>query len=226
MERLIRNTLIFCGIVGAIAGFVHLAPKPDRSKVITEAQLEQLAPQSVMGKRFNIGNAGPNVTYRMDEESYEILEFPSVVCRQFDIDGTLFDVVLIASRSKDAFHDPNICFAAQRWIIERRMPTTVKTEKRGEIPITVISMVGEKVRRQLAAYVYQGPNGFTNDTNQLKLSFLMEEMRLGDNLDGVFYRFIPYFDNKEMSEAEQTEKLKKFIANYMDEAYTTSNGVL
>ncbi len=94
------------------------------------------------------------------------------------------------------------------------------------MPITVVSMFNEQTRRQLAAYIYKGPGGFYNDTNKLKLAFLKEELSLGNNLDGVFYRFIPYFKEKEMTEAQQQERLLAFVSEYMDATSVTSEGKL
>ena len=221
-----KHLYILCGVIAAIAGTIFFMPAPDRDSKISEDELAKLVPVELMGQRFETGTGGADATYRMDDESYKVLEYPSAICRQFDIEGDLYDVVVIASRSKDAFHDPNICFAAQQWSIEKRTPTTIETKSRGEMPLTVISMFNKETRRQLAAYIYKGPGGFYSDTNRLKLAFLKEELMLGNNLEGVFYRFIPYFKDKDMPEAEQQAKLKAFVSNFVDETYKTSAGVL
>lgn len=226
MERLIKHLYIFCGLVATIAAAVHLTPAPDRSRVIPEEDLAQMMPEKVKGGRFIPESPGKSYTYRMDEQSYEILQWPSAVCRVYQIGKDELDVVLLASRSKDAFHDPNICFAAQGWFIERREQTTLNTKTRGQIPVTIISMYNDDVRRKMAAYLYKGPTGLYSDTNKLKLSFLREELFLGDRLEGVFYRFIPTFENREMTEAQQREQLEAMIIDFMDNVHATSEGYL
>ncbi len=226
MERLIRQVFIFSGILVAIGSIVHFAPRQDKSKTIPEAQLEEITPKSVMGVRFKPGVDGPNVTWRMDDASYKVLEYPSAVCRQYEVGGILYDTVVIASRSKDAFHDPNICFQAQNFSIERRTPITISTEHKGELPVTMITMRNEQNKLQLAAYIYKGPGGFYNNTNKLKLAFLQEELTLGSDLEGVFYRFIPVLRGTPLSLEEQEEGLRTFIAEFMDATHESSEGYL
>ena len=221
-----KNVYICCAIVGAIGAAIHLMPQPNKTNTISEEKLADMAPRTMRGNEFLKGDGGRDATYKMDEVSYKVLEYPSAICRQFDVDGDKYDVVVIASRSKDAFHDPNICFSAQNWVLEKRTPMTFPTKSRGNMPITVITMSNGQTRHQLAAYIYKGPGGYYNDTNKLKLAFLKEELMLGSNLDGVFYRFIPYFKEKEMSEDQQREALLSFVSEYMDAANEASGGKL
>lgn len=223
MGRLNQRIYIFCGVMVFLAAVINLMPKPNRSG-ISEAQLEEITPENVGGKLYDQRDG--RATYRMDKMTYDVLAPLGIVARQWNLDGDMYDAVVIASRSKDSFHDPNICFSAQKWLIEKREADVVKTETRGDIPVTIVSMQNEKTRRQMAAYLYKGPGGFYANPNRLKLAYLMEEMTLGDKLDGVFYRFIPYFENQQLSDQEQKAKLKKFIAEYLDEANRQSNGFL
>lgn len=220
-----RNVYICCALIAAIGAAIHLIPRDDKTKIMSETELADLAPREIRGASYLRGTDGPDVTYRMDDLSYKVLEYPSAICRVFDDGGDKYDVVILASRTKDAFHDPNICFSAQLWTIEKREPATFETKSRGTMPITIISMFNQNVRRQLAGYIYQGPGGFYNDTNKLKLAFLKEELMLGNDLDGVFYRFIPTFRDQ-LTEDQQRKKLLAFVSEYMDEANKTSKGVL
>lgn len=220
-----RNVYICIALIVAIGGAIHLVPRDDKTKFISEEELGRITPRKMRGKEFMRGDGGPDATYRMDDVSYKVLEYPSAICRVFDDGGDRYDVVILSSRSKDAFHDPNICFSAQLWTIERREETKVKTQTRGEMPLTLISMFNQTIRRQLAAFIYKGPGGYYSNTNRLKLAFLKEELMMGSNLDGVFYRFIPTF-KEQLTENQQREKLMSFISEYMDEANRTSKGIL
>lgn len=226
MERLIKNLFIFTGLLVVLGGAVHLAPKPTYKKY-TEDQIEQMAPTEVLGEYYLEGVGDPAQTYKMDEVTYRVLgPLFGIVCRKFEIDGDIYDAVVIASRTKDSFHDPNICFAGQGWQIEKREEITVKTDTRGDIPLTLIQAYNtERKYRQIAAFTYKGPDGFVANTNVLKFQFLMEEMRLGNRLDGVFFRFIPEFagrGDKELPMDVRRERLERFIKAYLDESGKTS----
>ncbi|MBL8059702.1 MAG: exosortase-associated EpsI family protein [Chthonomonas sp.] len=220
-----RNVYICSALVALFGAAIHMIPRDDKTKIISEEELGRITPRFMRGNQFERGDGGPDATYRMDDVSYKVLEYPSAVCRVFVDGGDSYDVVVLSSRSKDAFHDPNICFSAQLWSIEKREPTTFMTKTRGKMPITIISMFNQTVRRQLAAYIYKGPGGYYSDTNKLKLAFLKEELMMGSNLDGVFYRFIPTF-KEQLPEDQQRKKLLAFISEYMDEANKTSKGRL
>lgn len=224
MERL--NTRIFsiAVLVMAMGAVIHLAPKP-AEVTMTEEELIEMVPDTVMGVRYTRGPE-PGMTYRMGQQSYDLLKPFGIVSRVFEVGDDKYDAVVIASRSKDSFHDPRVCFSGQGWNIERFDPVTIKTQTRGEVPAMLIQTFSESTRRQLAAFLYKGPGGFYGSTQSLKFAFLGEQLRLGNNLDGVFYRFIPKFKDEKLSEQEQKERLTKFMAAFLDEANKSSNGYL
>lgn len=224
MERLKRNSYILAGIL-AIAGLTVTVFGTRKTVAQNENDLENLLPVRVMGAEYVPGQEDEGQTYKMSESSYRVLQATfGIVCRVYDVDGDSYDTVIVASRAKDSFHDPNICFSAQGWLIEKRTLAYVDTEKRGKVPYTLITAYNEQRRsRSMAAFLYKGPEGFVGDTNVLKLQFLKEEMMLGDNLDGVFYRFIPDFRDTPREE-DQQKKLETFISNYLDEVFVSSNG--
>jgi hypothetical protein len=218
MERLTRQTFAFSGVLVLLAAFVHLTPKPIRDGISQEL-FETKVPETVDGRRF-VGQ------YDMGEETINLLKPSGIMARKFEYKGYLMDAVIIASRSKDSFHDPNICFSAQGWSIEMRNPQIIQTEKRKDLPVMFITLRHEKSPIQVAAYTYQGPGDkFYNNTNRLKLAFLQEELFLGNDIDGVFYRFM-IDRGPEASVEARTEVLQEFIAKYMDEAATRSEGFL
>lgn len=228
---IINRAYIFSGIMATLGGVIILAPKPVLP-VKTEEQLEAMAPNKV-GNLSWIDKTGedPEQSYKMSQVSYDVLKPFGIVCRIFKDGGDEYEAVVIASNSKDSFHDPRVCFSAQGWTIEKFMPTMIPTKERGEIPATIIEVTSDNVRKQLAAFIYKGPgygqgNRFFAKTNELKLAFLWEQVKGGTNLDGVFFRFMPTYENKNLSQGEQKEKLVKFISAYMDESNRTSKGYL
>lgn len=218
MERLNRSVFIFVGLMLVIAAVAHLAPKPVKVSM-TEDQLRDLCPSSIGGQHYI-------QELKSGDDIYQVLKPFGIIERVFDYEGDNFDAVVIASNSKDSFHDPNICFSAQGWTIESRRQIQIPTQSRGTVSAMLISMYDINVQRKYACYLYQGPGGFYGDTNRLKLAFLAEAMKLGDRYDGVFYRFIPTFADSELTPKEQEERLVNFIGKFMDAANESSNGYL
>lgn len=208
----------------AMGAVIHLAPKP-ATVTMTEQQVIDLTPKKVMGVQYTRGSE-EGMSYRMGKSSYDLLKPFGIVPRVFEIGDDRFDAVVIASRSKDSFHDPRVCFSGQGWNIERFDPVVLETETRGKIPAMLIQTFSDQKRRQLAAFLYKGPGGFYGSTQSLKWAFLGEQLRMGNNLDGVFYRFIPTYADEKLSDEEQRARLLKFMAAFMDEANRSSNGYL
>lgn len=208
MERLKGSLIVLSVLVFAIAAFAHLTPPPSRMGV-NEEMLEKVTPDQMDGRRYVD-------SYTMDEKTYKVLNASGIVCRVFEVDGDTYDTVLISSRRKDSFHDPNICFSAQGFTIDRRTQYTVDTKLRGKVPVMILSLTDSNRRKLLAAYTYKGPDAFYANTNALKVSFLKEVMVLGNRLDGVFYRFIPRFSDAELSDDDQKQKLLTYISEFLD----------
>jgi len=225
--NVIKNAYIFSGIVAVFGIATFLIPKPVL-ETKTEEQIEEMVPNTVRGlKWIKKTDEDPQQSYKMSQQSYDALKPFGIVCRVFKEGGDEFEAVVIASNSKDSFHDPRVCFSAQSWTIEKFTPATIKTKTRGDIPATVIQVTSDRVRRQLAAFIYKGPgNRFYGKTNELKIAFLFEQIKGSTDLNGVFFRFMPTFENKNLTEAEQTERLEKFISEFMDESNKSSKGFL
>ncbi len=163
-------------------------------------------------------------SYKMDEVTYTTLDPYGIVARIFVHEKTreAYDAVVVASQSKDSFHDPRVCFSAQGWAISNQWVVLVDTKTRGKVPVTLVAMDGPDARNKLAAFVYRGPGGFYGNTQRLKIAMFIEQMMGGDQLSGVFYRFIP--QNLDPNDPNQAYKLQVFIGEFIDAANGASDG--
>jgi hypothetical protein len=163
-------------------------------------------------------------SYKMNDVTYSTLQPYGIVARIFENskNAQVFDVVVIASDSKDSFHDPRVCFSAQGWVMNNQWLDTVKTASRGDVPVTITLMDGPEDKNQLAAFVYKGPGGFYGNTQRLKVAMFRETLFGGGKLDGAFYRFIPGYRDED--QIQQIRELKEFIGKYLDAANEASKG--
>jgi len=217
MKGLMTRTYAFAGVMIAMGAFLLLSPKVEYATK-TEKELIALAPERVGEYGFVRSYTDPTVSYRMDESTYKVLDPFGIVARRYSKGSRVYDMVLVASTSKDSFHDPRVCFTAQGWTLEQFDPDTVETKTRGTVPVTIITMSGPGGRNKLAAFWYRGPGQFYGNTQRLKMGMFLEQFRGGKDIDGVFYRVIPDYDGA------TKDALKTFIANYLDAAKATSNG--
>jgi hypothetical protein len=216
MEGLKKRAYWLAGLflVGGLAA--HTAT-PAQSSSHDEKWLEKTA-LSHFGKYAMVPGteADPDVTYKMDKNTYDALTPHGIICRDF-VDGvSTFDVVLIASQAKDSFHDPRVCFTAQGWNLDKETSVAVPTAH-GLFPLTVARITSENGARW-AAFGYKTPYGFAASTLELKLQMFKYSLTHSQTGDGVFYRFIG------MSPNITRESLLKFIASYMNASAKASNG--
>lgn len=227
MERLnLNNSLnkafLACAVI--LFGFgvwIHTTKPKIDTKKRTEQELVAMAAPTVLGMDYTRSTkpTEEGMSYRMDDATYKLLAPFGIVARQYTNGADVYDAVLIASRSRASFHDPRVCFSGQGWTLEKFTASSVKTQSRGEVPITLITMSSAASRNKLAAFFYKGPRGeFYGSTQALKWSLFLEQLRLGDDLDGVFYRVIP------MTDGVNEEQLKTFIGAWLDELNTSSKG--
>lgn len=227
MERLTRNIYITCGLFAAV-GVAYLMGRGEPPPAKTEKEMIALLPVKVANMPYDKNSEDPDVSYKMDETTYKVLRPFGIVAREYWKGARRFDVVVIASRSKDSFHDPRVCFSAQGWTIEQFFDQTVRTKNRGIVPVRIISISKEKSDSSFAVFLYKAPNGkFYSNTLKFKLGLWtgrFEDLLTGkikeeaSSLDGVFYRFMPKYPNASIDE------LKWFVSQYLDEAYKSSNG--
>ncbi|MCH7945574.1 MAG: exosortase-associated EpsI family protein [Armatimonadetes bacterium] len=211
-------------VVILLAGLSIALTKKDIPDTMDESDMLEISARDLDGYRMVRSVENPDYSYMMDEVTYRTLEPYGIVARVFENEqtGERYDVVLIASRSKDSFHDPRICFYAQGWALTKQWLDKIPTETRGELPVTIALMDGPGGTGKLAAFLYKGPGRFYGSTKELKLGMFLEQMKGGSNLDGAFYRFIPLHNNPD--DQEMLDDLKRFIGAYMDESNRSSGG--
>lgn len=218
MEGLMKRVFVLCAVFAAFGLLIFGTSRKDFKKK-TEDELISMAPLTVGNMAFTPSPTDHRITYRMDEVTYKTLNPFGIVARRYNDGDKHFDAVLIASRSRASFHDPRICFTAQGWTIEKQSNEVVQSKKRGKVPITLVEMRHQDGRRNMAAYFYKGPGGkFYGTTQGLKWGMFFEQLRGGDDIDGIFYRFIPDYERATIDE------FKDFIGKYLDYAEESSKG--
>ena len=211
-------------VVILLAGFVIAFNKNDAPDTMDESEMIKISARDLDGYRMLGGAESPDYSYVMDELTYRTLEPYGIVARVFENEetGERYDVVLIASRSKDSFHDPRVCFSAQGWALTNQWSDEIQTETRGRLSVTIALMDGLQGKGKVAAFLYRGQGRFYGSTKELKLGMFLEQMKGGSDLDGAFYRFIPLHSNP--NDLELLDDLKRFIAVYLDESNRASGG--
>jgi Protein of unknown function (DUF3485) len=213
MERLGKRLGILCAIVLTTGATLTFAPRPKQVER-TEADVAAMLPLKV--KRYNAELAtGQYCTYKLDQSNYDILNPWGIVARVFSNGPDKFEVVAIASRRKESFHDPQTCLTAQGWTLSNQRVTSVQTQARGVVPVTLFDMErpGEKLT---AMYFLKVTQGYYAEIGKLKLDmFKYKVMNLGKDDEGAFIRIIPAGRSDEA-------KMKQFAADWIDEAVKTS----
>jgi len=217
MEGLKKRTYFFAAllIVAGAFNFVTYsrAERPDKD----EAWMEARAPEKIGEMTYARDPKNPNQSYKMNQMTYDVLVPFGIVSRVYSDNNSGYDVVLIASESRASFHDPRICFSAQNWTLVEQKSVDVQTRTRGVVPITITKMDGPK-RGQLAAFFYRGPSGFHATTIAVKLDMFTQRLLNREDIEGVFYRFIP------TKEDCTEEELKAFIVEYLESSKESSEG--
>jgi hypothetical protein len=223
MEGLKKRAVV--AVVILLAGATAIAVmKKAAGEPKDEAWMQAHLPKQFGSYRMHASADSREYSYKLDEVTYRTLEPYGIVARIFESSqtGESYDAVVIASRSKDSFHDPRVCFSAQGWAISNQWIETVQTKTRGAVPITLVVMDGPDGRNKLAAFIYKGQGNFYANTQRLKFAMVVETLFGGSDLDGAFYRFIPM--NLSETDPDRTTKLKRFIIEYLDAANEASGG--
>ena len=223
MERVKKRAVAALGML-LVAGVFMAFSASDDGDTIDEKWMIDNSPRQVGGFKMLSGAESDDYSYKMDETTYNELQPYGIVAKVYENPetGETYDVVLIASKSKDSFHDPRVCFSAQGWSLNNQWSDSVETETRGVAYMTVTDMDGPQGRGRLAAFLYRGQGKFYKSTNELKLGMFLAQLKGGGNLDGVFYRIIPQYNNPD--QAEMLRDMKEFISNYLDTANEVSGG--
>lgn len=215
MEGLTKRIWIVAGTF-FVAGLVFSAVPKVKQKDFTEEEVAAMLPVKV--GRFDAELArGEYCSYKMDQATYDILRPWGIVARIFSDGPESYDMTVIASRSKESFHDPQICFKAQGWNLTNQRLDYVNTKSKGQLPITMVDMEKDGYKT-VAAYFFRTNTGYIGNIKDVKLSMLKYKLtHMMKDDEGAFIRVIPRSTKNE-------EKLKEFIGNWIDEANRTSKG--
>lgn len=219
MEGLRKRTLFLAvGFIVVGLGFRAFAQASHVKR--TEKWMQTVTPKEVPGYRMEKSAANPEISYQSDKMVYDTLVPYGIVARVFQQEkgNQVYDVNVIASSTKDSFHDPRVCFTAQGWNIDKETSATVKTETRGEVKVTLAEMSHAKLGKHPAVFFYKGPDGFTPTTAGLKIQMLKHQFMTLRDQEGTFYRVIA------LSRDCTTEDLLKFTGQWLDEANKVSDG--
>ncbi len=144
MEGLRKRAILLAGVFVVVGiGFQALSARAERI-TRTESWMIKVAPKELPGYTMvpSRDPKNPEVTYTSDPIVYQTLVPYGIVAREFREKGgpKHFDVNVIASSTKDSFHDPRVCFTAQGWNLDKQSEAIVKTSTRGDVPVTLAEM--------------------------------------------------------------------------------------
>ncbi len=213
MEGLGKRLGILCAVVLSTGLILNFAPRQKQVER-TEAEIAAMLPLKV--KRFNAELAqGQYCSYKLDQSNYDVLHPWGIVARVFGDGPDKYEVVAIASRRKESFHDPQTCLTAQGWTLTNQRVSSITTKTRGMVPITLFDM--EKgSEKHTSMYFLKVTQGYYAEISKLKLDmFKYKVSHLGKDDEGAFIRIIPEGSSNE-------EKMKQFAADWIDEAVVTS----
>jgi len=216
MERLTitKKLGILCGLFLTMGATLNFAPRTAQIER-KEVEIAEMLPVKVEHYTAQLAT-GKYCSYEMDKVNYDILQPWGIVARTF-IDGPdKYDVVVIASRKKESFHDPQVCLRAQGWELSNQRTDTIQTKTRGTVPVTLFDMAqgGDK---RTAMYFLKTTQGYYADMSKLKWDmFKYKITHVGKDDEGAFVRIMP------MGTLD-VNQMKKFAGDWIDEAVKTSN---
>lgn len=217
MEGL-RKRVITLGIVFIALGAIFIfTSKPTLLR--DEKWMIENTPRQVGSYTMIQRDAGPDITYKMDEATYDTLKPYGIVARVLQFDQKAYDTVVIMSNRKESFHDPRVCFTAQGWSLVKEEVKTIQTKKHGPIQIT-LAVMDKDGRKSLSTFFYRGPKGFCPTTNALKWQMFFHQCKTLSDAEGAFYRVIPLHD------AATEAELYAFIDQFLTETDKSSGGLL
>lgn len=210
------------------------------SKPLTETQIENMTPSTLPGyTMLPAGSTGSptsdlNVTYKMDDVTYSLLQPWGIVSRVFQSTDLskpqqVYDTVVIPSDNTNSFHDPTICFTNQNNEIFDIVATSLPTKSFGNIEFTLLKLKNLKNGTlNYAGYTFKGPSGFHRDQDSLLWDLYLRELKTGQPQKGVFYRFIdevPINGNDPASEQKKIQDMYTFAGDFIDQTEKTSKGM-
>jgi hypothetical protein len=185
----------------------------------TEEWLLNGTPLSVDGYTAQPGPDGTTQTYRMPEDTYKLLQPFGIMTRIYGEGLRHFDVVVIASNTRNSFHNPEHCFPGQFWTISDEHTVNIATRSRGTVPVTVMR-ASQGDRNVYAAFCFKGPKGLVASQSELYMQWSLASFLSGQPQEGAFYRFMA------LENDTTADQLIKFAGDYLDRVHETSRGVL
>lgn len=220
MEGLMKRVIALAGFF-ALAATAFLALPSKAESIVNEQWMKDHAPEMVESQaqgnfQYEKSIDDPQVTYKADAQTYDMLKPFGIVSRKYYSPGARkFDVVLIAGNDKENFHDPHVCFRAQGWTFVTDQVVQVPTKTRGNIPAT-FAQIESRGQRTYALFFYRGPKAFYPSTPNLGTAMLMGPLMGDFKTDAVFYRFMPEYPDA------TKEDLIQFAGEFMDAAGKSS----
>jgi hypothetical protein len=213
-KRLMVLTAVFA--VFAVAAALRPAPK---KLFRTEDWLYDNTPTKLDDYQAAL-EPGEKYSYKMPEDTYKILTPYGIDSRVF-VNSTQdqIDATVIMSNTRLSFHSPEWCFPGQGWEVLDDSKTIVHTKTQGDIPFTVFHTQHDR-QKLWAVFTYKDANVFYASAGDLWWDWSKKQFWSGDPQEGAFFRFIGETDRL------SREDVLKFAADYMDEVYRTSKGVL
>lgn len=173
-----------------------------------EWMASQLPAADIPGYRFNSD-------IKMDKDTYEILQPFGIIGRDFiDQDGRRFEITVIASNNRKAFHDPRVCFSAQGWQLIDPHVKNINVPVFGKGVLATVMGLQSSNAKGSAIYFYHGPYGWRSTPHYMPFDMLVAKLFLRKKIDGIFYRVLVSPGGKSL---EQDQKaMENFINAYFE----------
>ncbi|MFN8140684.1 MAG: hypothetical protein U0R49_12890 [Fimbriimonadales bacterium] len=176
-----RAKLVFA--LFAVVGVANLLiPEPVFATKTEEWMLANL-PESVKGYSF-VGNI------KMGQINYDQLKPFGIVSRSYTgLDGRSYDYLVIASNSKDSFHDQRVCLTSQQYQLRDLDIQNVDIPALGgSVPATVTNLVRSDANGS-AMIFYIGPYGFRPNPTQIPFDITRAKLFFKTDIHTLMYQF-------------------------------------
>lgn len=176
-----------------VVGVVMLVIVPPDYKSRTEDWMESAVPEEIPGYTLT-NSTRTDPTYRTSESyklQMEVLSPFGIVERTYrGEDGRTYQFLVIAGNTRKSFHDPQVCFSAQNWILlEPRLSNIDIPAMGGNVPATVMGIKRGGLTG-LAIYYYKTPLNLRHSPLFMPIDMTLAKLMMRKDIDGQFYRFI------------------------------------
>ncbi len=206
MQLRLKIILVFFVLVGAFAYFITPIEYVNRTE---DWMATQLPAADIPGYSFNS-------VVKMDESTYETLQPFGIIGRDFiNKSGRRFEITVIASNNRKAFHDPRVCFSAQGWqLIDPTVKRFNVSVFGGSVLGTVMGLQSSNAKGS-AMFFYHGPYGWRSTPHYMPFDMLVAKLMMRKDIDGIFYRVLVSPAGKSLEEDQKA--MEKFLDVYFSE---------